>query len=495
MSNPLKILYVCSEVAPLVKTGGLGDVSNALPAALRDEGHDVRLAVPCYDTIPETMRGERRGKCTVRASGETLTGAWRETRLPETDVPAYLIEHAGFFHRGHPYVQGGFEYPDNLRRFAFFCAAVLDAVPQTGWLPDVVHCHDWHTALIPAYLKLRRTGRPIWHGTPTVLTVHNLGYQGVYPLSMMGSTGLSPYAVPEFLKFHGQLNLIKGGIACATKISTVSRTYAREIQRPEYGHGLHDALQERARDLTGIVNGVDYDIWHPMDNEHLAAGFSPDDMMGKHQCKRALQKMLNLPASDVPLFGVVNRMVWDKGVDLLVGAIRRLLPNNGDAGPFQVVAMGAGDPQYKVAFARCVRSHRQSVRAILEYEEAIAHKICAGSDFYVMPSRREPCGLSHLYAMAYGSVPIVRRTGGLADTVENATPKAIKNGKGTGIVFGPASEEALARAMKRACGLYGNKASYEAVQRSAMQEDFSWRRACEGYVKLYREAIQEAQRE
>ncbi|MCP4645934.1 MAG: glycogen synthase GlgA [bacterium] len=481
----MNILYVCSEAAPLVKTGGLADVAQSLPRALRDAGHDVRVAMPCYGMIPEAARGVPCATCVANIEGHAIFGAMHQSVFPGNHVPLYLIEHEAYFDRPHAYGPPGESYTDNLERFSFFCLGLLDAIPLTGWKPDVVHCHDWHTAAIPALIATRYTLDPMWRGMPTVFTIHNLAYQGSFPASLMPRSGLAwELFRPDYAESHGELNLMKAALAFSTKLNTVSPRYAREIQQPDWGHGLDASLRARTADLAGILNGIDYDVWNPGTDPYIVANFDRDDLAGKPVCKHALQHRMHLSSTDAPLFGMVSRLVEDKGIDLLIPALRRLLDRD-----VQVVVLGTGDAQYEEDLAELVRMHPGRMRAVVGYDEDLAHQIYAGSDFYLMPSRREPCGLSQLYALAYGAVPIVRATGGLADTVVDVSPGATGVGDATGIQFEAMSESAVTDALNRALDFYDDPDCVRALRQNGMQQGFSWKRSCEDYVQLYKSAI------
>jgi len=488
MLDSLKILFVASEVAPHVKTGGLGDVANALPSALRRRGHDVRIAMPCYGAVPKENRGRRVGAFAVTTGSRTRRGVLREAQLPDVGAPMYLVEYDPFFRRDHPYGCGGKEYADNLERFCFFSRAVLEGVAQTGWKPDVVHCNDWHTAGVPAFLKTDYAGHPVWDGMPTVFTIHNLGYQGRYTAALFSKTGLdSELFTPKCFEFRGEINLLKGGIACANKINTVSRTYAREIQTSAYGHGLDGFLRSRRDDLTGIVNGIDYDEWCPAHDSMIASRYSAEDISGKQRCKASIREEIGLAPSEAPLFCMVSRLVWQKGVDLLVDALDRFLDRD-----VQLMVLGTGEGKYEESFERASARGPRQVAYIKGYDEPLAHRFYAGADFFLMPSLTEPCGLSQMYGLTYGTIPIVRQTGGLADTVTDVTPANLSKGRATGIVFRPPTADALLRAVLRAIRLYENPDALQNVRRAGMKEDLSWERASEEYVALYREALRSA---
>jgi len=355
-----------------------------------------------------------------------------------------------------------------------------------GWKPDLIHCHDWHTAVVPTHLKTGSLRDPSWKEVPTLLTMHNLVYQGRYPASRLGQTGLSPELFTEdCLEFYGDINLMKAGIAFATKLNTVSPRYAREILTPEFGAGLHGFLDTRKRDLTGILNGADYSFWHPAADPMIPANYSAEGLAGKRDCKAALQDVLGLPQrDDVPLFGVVSRITWQKGVDVLLEAIDAIMTHD-----VQLVVLGTGDPFYEQAFRDTVGNHPGKMSVITRFDIPLAHLIKAGSDFFLMTSRYEPCGLGQMYSLAYGAIPIAHKTGGLADTIRQVTKTNLAKDRATGILFAPCDADALVRAVKRALKLYDNPETLRAVRLAGMKENFSWERAAEAYVRLYRKAI------
>lgn len=484
MSDPIKILYVTAEAAPLVKTGGLADVSYALPRALRAVGHDCRVAMPAYGAIPDELLGEQAAACMAYLD-TPVHGALRRSALPGTDVPLYLVEHNDYFQRDHPYGAGGNEYPDNLERFCFFSLAVLDGVPRTGWVPDVVHCHDWHAAPIPAYIKTRCIDHPVWTNVPTVFTIHNMAYQGRYSSTLMPKTGLGwELFTPKYLEYYGDLNLMKAGIIFSSKINTVSVTYAKEIQTGVAGHGLEGVLRTRSNDIIGIPNGVDTATWNPKIDRRIPANFHSTDAAGKARCKAELQKQVDLPVSGAPVFGMVSRLVWDKGLDLLLSCLDDFLRRD-----VQLIILGSGDDVFENALKQAEARFPGKMAVRIGYDEDMAHRVYAGSDFYLMPSRTEPCGLSQMYAMLYGAIPVVHRTGGLADTVTDASPANIANDTATGLVFASWSERAFQNMISRALKLYGDPAKLAAIRRAAMAQDFSWERSATAYVDLFREAV------
>lgn len=483
--KPLKILFVCAELAPFAAKGGLGDVANALPRALHAQGHDVRFALPCYKRLPAQIAGDQHCMVVADLGARTAHGALRISTIPGTQIPLYLIEHEGYFGRDELYGDEVHEYEDNAERFCFFSLAVLHGVAQTGWRPDVVHCHDWHTAAMPAFIKTRVAHTLAWRGMPTLFTIHNMAYQGRYKAKYLPYTGLSPSLfTPDCLEFFGDLNLIKAGIAFASRINTVSPTYAREIQTPEFGEALDGFLRTRTKSLSGVLNGVDYDVWHPSKDKLIPANYGHDDLSGKKTCKIQLQKTLGLPVKDVPLIGMVTRLYWQKGVDLVVEALPKLL--NMDV---QLIVLGKGDPFYEQPLKEAAGLHANRLKAILRFDTRLSHLIEAGSDFFLMPSHFEPCGLSQLYSLAYGTTPIVRQTGGLADSVVHIGKANLRNGSATGIVFKEETAEALVAAVRQAVRLYDSPETLRGVQLAGMESDFSWYSSADAYIHLYRQAM------
>jgi len=483
--EPLKVLFVASEVAPLAKTGGLADVSNSLPKALISIGHDVRLAMPCYATLDKKWLGNRLGTFMVYLGGTHIAGAVRLSSLPGSNAPIYLIEQGLYFARSGLYQADGQPYSDNLERFAFFSLGALEGVAQTGWVPDVVHCNDWHTALVPALLKVSQRVNPTWRGLPTVFTIHNLTYQGRFPGGQFYHTGLPEHLfAPDYLEFYGDVNVMKAGIAFSSKINTVSPRYAEEIQTPEGGCGLDGFLRTRSADVSGILNGIDYSEWNPWRDPLIEARFSRNRLTGKARCKSALQQTLNLPVKNVPLFCCVSRLVYEKGIDLLIESLDALLLED-----LQIVVLGSGDPELERRLAETSQRNPERLKVVLRYDEELAHQFYAGCDYFLMPSRSEPCGLSQMYSLAYGTLPVVHRTGGLANTVQDATPQNIEAGEATGIVFCHPSAQALQEAVRRALSLYSNPTVLERLRKAGMTENFSWERSSRAYQALYREAM------
>lgn len=486
MSDALKVLVVSSEVSPMLSTGGLADVASSLPRALHAHGVDVRVAMPWYASIPREYAGEQGPLGVGHIGSKTEYAALRISALPDSEVPLYMVEHEGYFGRSHPYRAGAYDYWDNCERFCFFAQALLTALEGLGWIPDVIHCNDWHTAPIPIFLKTTFPPESPWYCRPSVFTIHNLAYQGRFGSDQFGATGF-PGFVWGSLEYYGDINLMKGAIIYADKLNTVSPRYAEEIQTMDYGAGLDGVLRTRAHDLSGILNGISYDTWSPAKDKHIVQKFSRKDMSGKAACKKYLQETFALPQRDVPLFGIVTRMDWQKGVDLLLEAFPRVMDDD-----IQVVVLGTGNHDYERAYAEAAAYFRDKVRFVAEFNPALSHAIIAGSDFFLMPSRFEPCGLSQMYSLAYGTVPIVRHTGGLVDSVVDTTRLSLLKNEATGLVFGSPSASALAECIRRAVRLYAEPETLAQVRDTGMKQDFSWDRSSEHYLELYESAIASA---
>ena len=478
-----RILFASSEVYPLIKTGGLADVSGSLPPALQGAGHEVRIVMPAYGDV---LAGLDQAYPVARF--ETPAGEVEliETLLPGTDVITWLVANEDAFGRsGNPYLgPDGQPWPDNARRFHLFACAIVElATGRAGpsWQPDLVHCHDWQTGLVPALLSLEAR-RPA-----TVFTIHNLAYQGLFPRSVFEELGLpESFWDHEALEYFNQLSFIKGGLVYADWLSTVSPTYAREIQTPAFGAGLDGLLSHRSHRLVGILNGIDIRVWNPARDKYLAQPYSKLNLEQKQVNKQALQREFNLPDdTGMPLLGMVGRLVSQKGIDLVLDALDDILGL-----PAQLVILGSGEAEYETRLREAVQSRADRLGIYLGYDEGLAHRVEAGADIFLMPSRFEPCGLNQMYSLRYGTIPVVRRVGGLADTVVNATPENIDSGRATGVSFEEAEPAALFSAVRHAVALYKNKALWKQMQLTAMRQDFSWARSARSYSRLYRMALQ-----
>ena len=482
-----KILFAASEVHPLIKTGGLGDVAGSLPIALKAQRQDVRIIMPAYHDIIA-----RAGKLTpvkfwINPTLAGFSGTVRllEGTLPNSKVKLWLVDAPACFDRpGNPYMSPqGHDWPDNAQRFALFARVVTAiAMNQAGlaWQPDAVHCNDWQCGLIPALLSLETT-RPA-----TVFTVHNLAYQGLFPAETFAALGLpaSLWGI-DSLEFYGQVSFIKGGLAHADMISTVSPTYAREIRTPAYGCGLEGLLNHRAERLIGILNGADYAQWDPQHDTLIPHHYNAQSLQNKAANKIALQTRFGLPvAAGIPVFAIISRLVEQKGIDLILGSLPELLRHN-----IQFIILGNGEPRYEAAFTAFATQYPNQVAVQIGFNEELAHLIESGADAFVMPSLFEPCGLNQIYSLRYGTMPVVRRTGGLADTVVDATPATLKEHTATGIVFNEATPTVLLSALERALALYQEPALWQQIVCTGMKQDFSWKHSAKQYLALYRQAI------
>lgn len=483
MSQRLRVVMLCSEVVPYAKTGGLADVAGALPRALASRGHEVHVVMPLYSRVDR----DRHGVMPLGDSVEAPMGGWNETvglhtaRRREGEPHVWMLAHS-HFDRPELYGEHGGDYGDNHRRFGVFCRAALELVRQRFPRPDVLHLHDWQTGLAAVDLRAdagRYSTDPAFEDTRVVFTIHNLAYAGAAPAEALGELGLSPNLYhPEALEFYGRLALIKGGLVFADALTTVSPRYALEIQTPELGFGLDGLLRARARSLVGILNGIDVDEWNPATDPHLPAHYSIEDLSGKAACKTALQKEMGLEVrADAPLFGVVARLAWQKGIDLVADVADKLC----EAGAqLAILGRGEADLERQLVDISGRRPGKLAVR--VDFDEGLAHRIEAGSDAFLMPSRYEPCGLNQLYSLRYGTVPVVRAVGGLDDTVEELDAA---RDSGTGFKFGSATPEALWGTLERVLDTFHRREVWHALVRRGMAKDFSWDASAAAYERLY----------
>lgn len=471
----MNILFVASEVAPFSKTGGLGDVAGALPAALAARGHAVKVVTPRYGSIDPSAHRLTRLREVVHARGEA-GGLWRG-RLGGAEV--LLVEHERWFgHRRGLYQEHGRDYADNAQRFAFLCRAALEVPRALGFAPDVVHLHDWQTAL-GAWMLRHEHPQQGWAGhARSVYTIHNLAYQGVFPKELMPAVGL-PWEVfrYEAVEFYDQLNFMKAGIVFSDALTTVSPNYAQEILTPEHGCSLDGLLRHRAGRLSGILNGIDDAVWDPAHDPYLAAPYDRADLAGKARCKQALQRELGLPVrSDVPVVAMVGRLAEQKGIDLVAAALHELLHLD-----LQLVLLGSGRRDYEDLFARTARELPSRLAVRIGFDEELAHRIEAGADAFLMPSRFEPCGLNQMYSLRYGTVPVVRAVGGLVDTV--ADFDGVRSG--TGFTFREYHPAAMVTALRRALDVYRDGRAWRGLQERGLALDFSWRASAGAYERLF----------
>ena len=490
----MKVLHAAAEIFPLVKTGGLADVLGALPQALLDAGADVRLVLP---GLPAIKNGVERKTlvCEIGAVfGAGKVSLWLG-QMPSTGqsrgkpLPVYVVDAPYLYQRaGNPYLAAdGSEWADNLQRFALLgwvaahlAAGELDA----DWRPDVLHAHDWHAAMACAYSAASPAAN-----VATVFTVHNLAYQGLFDERDFPMLGLpARLLAPDGIEFHAQISFMKAGLTYAHRVTTVSPNYAAEMATEEFGCGLDGVVRARGRDVSGILNGVDGAVWDPAFDAGIAAPYSPAALDGKSRCKAALQRAMSLKAdSKALLFGVVSRLTSQKGLDLVLAVLPDLLAAGG-----QLAVQGSGDAALEAAFTAAAAAHPGRVAVRLGYDEAFAHQMMAGADAVLVPSRFEPCGLTQLYALRYGTVPVVRRVGGLADTVVNATAQALDRDEATGFMFDAATPAALVAALRQAASTYAKPKLWRQIMLRGMAQRFSWGDAAAQYLLLYDEAVQAA---
>jgi starch synthase len=485
----LRVLFVTAEVTPFARTGGLGDVTAALSQVLAALGHDVQLVMPLYQTVrdsgfplTEVVTDLSVPLVTGRRTARVWQGAFPGQEGP-IGVPVYFIEQDDYFARPGLYGDGTGDYADNAQRFIFFCRAALALTEGLAWFPHVFHCHDWHTALIPAFLRFLPELDARLSAAATLFTIHNLAYQGWFPAWVFGITGLPlPLFQIAGVEFFGLMNFMKAGLHYAEQLSTVSPTYAEEICTPEFGFGLDGVLRERRDVLTGILNGVDYQGWNPETDPVLVAHYSAADLTGKTACKRALLRAYEMPEDlETPLVGLISRFVEQKGVDIVADAIDPLLTLG-----LRLVVLGSGEARYERRFTDLGRRYPTQVGVRLGFNETLAHQIQAGSDCLLMPSRYEPCGLTQLYSLRYGTIPIVRATGGLRDTVVPFDPAS---GQGTGFVFQEPRAEALVEAIRAAQRVFADRQVWQRLMQNAMAQGFSWRQSAARYLDLYQRAM------
>ncbi len=473
----MRVISVASEGVPFSKTGGLADVVGALPKALAANGCDVEVYLPRY-------RVTKPGRPLPHLTGLTipLASGFRFASIQDGGVAAgvrtYLVDCPEFFDREGLYQEKGEDYPDNASRFATFSLACLEALKRAGDPPDIIHCHDWQSALTPIYLRNLYAEDDFFRNSSVVFTIHNLGYQGLFPPHVLPQISLhAGLFTIEGLEFYGKVNLLKGGIIFSDFTTTVSRKYAEEIQTPEFGCGLDGVLKSRADRLQGIVNGVDYEAWDPATDKLIPANYSSEDLKGKTVSKKALLEKMGVrnPALNRPVVGIVSRFAAQKGFDLIAGIAEKLM-----AMDLYLVALGTGDPHYEQLFKRWAAKFPNKFLAKVAYDNNLAHQIEAGADMFLMPSRYEPCGLNQIYSMKYGTVPVVRATGGLDDTVE-----AFDGKSGTGFKFTEYSAQALLGCLTEALGVFRQPKTWRQLMINGMRKDFSWGNSAKQYVKIY----------
>ena len=469
----MRVLFCSSEAVPFAKTGGLADVSGTLPVALEKQGCQIKVALPKYRCVKTQSNTAKMGKA----------------------IDVLLIENNRYFDRQSLYGENGSDYPDNLERFAFFCKQILDLLKERDFCPQIIHCNDWQTALIPVYLKTIFRDDPFFSQTKTIFTIHNLAYQGLFPKEQF------PHAEVDWqlfnmraLEFYGKVNLLKGGLVFSRFITTVSPTYARQIQTLKFGCGLDGVLRERSKDLFGIINGLDYQNWNPVSDDKIFKRFATEHLEDKYVNKEKLQQELSLPCNrDVPLLGTIGRLAEQKGVELTISALGKIAKLD-----LQFVLLGRGEAKYHILLEKIKQKGYRNISINLRFDPILAHKIYAGCDMFLMPSNFEPCGLGQLISLKYGTIPIVRKTGGLADTIidyqreeERGPVTTSCKGAGTGFVFEKYSSRQMLKTIMEALRLYKNREKWRKLMLKAMDCDFSWEASAKKYIKLYNRAVDE----
>lgn len=467
----MKILFAASEAVPFAKTGGLADVAGSLPKALERLGHDVRIVMPRYKQIHGV---EYLTDLPVPMDGSLETAIIRTSRLGPVTV--YFVDNYKFFYR-----DGLYQHPDDGERFNFFNKAALAMLPHVDFKPDLIHCNDWHTGPLPLFLKTKFEEEPFYRDIATVFTIHNLQYQGRFPRKLLKTMALGDeYFTPELLEFFGEVNFMKAGLLYSDLINTVSKQYAREIQTEEYGQKLDGLLRMRGIDLYGIINGIDYHENDPATDPRIFRNYDQDHIEGKQENKRGLQQQLNLPQRDAPLLGIITRLAEQKGVDLLLAAIDELMRLG-----VQLVVLGTGEDYLQKQLAEAKLRYPDQISVTLGFDAVLAQKIYAGVDMFLMPSRFEPCGLGQLLSFRYGTVPVVRYTGGLVDTVREFDPEL---GEGNGLGFKDYRPQEIIKTVTRAVGIYQRPELWARLVQNCMRMDFSWEKSAREYVRLYEKA-------
>lgn len=485
----MKVAYLSPEVAPFAKTGGLADIAGALPKSLQKLGVETIVLMPLYGIIKENNYPLTKTEIQfqVRIGEKLKSGGVYKGFLPDSQVRVYFLENEQYYGRKGLYNYPGTtkDFEDNSERFIFFAQGALEVIEKLNIFPDVIHCNDWQTGLVPVYLKTKYAGKDCFNNTKAIITIHNLAYQGHFWHLDMNLTGLD-WSLFNWkqLEFYGKLSFLKGGIVFGDLITTVSKTYAEEIQTSEYGVGLEGVLKERSAYLHGIINGIDYTIWNPETDKCIIANYGLKNLSGKQLCKKALQRKYKLPERDVPIIGMITRLADQKGLDLVVDKFHDLMKAD-----LQFVLLGTGDQRYCELFQNYAKTYPAKVGVKLTFDERSAHEIEAGLDIFLMPSRFEPCGLNQLYSLKYGTVPIVRSTGGLADTIMDVQSAPLSSGKVNGFSFKEYNSDLLLATIMRAMDFFKNKAQWVNLMKNGMSQDWSWERSAREYAALYKKCI------
>ncbi len=479
----MKILMAASEVEPFSKTGGLADVLGSLPPHLARHGHQLGVVTPLYRSVQLEKPSVLLDDLSITLGPDKH--APRVLTVTRRGVTYYFVDYPPFFERDGFYGTATGDYADNAQRFLLFSKVVIE-IARRVFLPDVIHCHDWQTGLVPTLLKTAHAGDPVLGGVPVVFTIHNLGYQGTFDASLMGPLGLPPGLLTvDGLEFYGRINYLKGGLVFADALTTVSEAYAREIQTKEYGVGLEGLLSWRSSVLSGVLNGVNYENWDPRTDRLIAANYSAENLEGKRACKRDLLEAFGIQSDfGKPVIGMVSRIAAQKGADLVSAAIQDLM-----AMDISMTVLGSGDATYVDLYRSLEQRFPGRFGLKVAYDEALAHKIEAGADMFLMPSRYEPCGLNQMYSLRYGTPPVVRATGGLDDTIESFDPAA---GTGNGFKFRDYAAPALLAAVREAIDTYANRTAWQRLIKNGMEQDFGWSRAVPKYEAIYEKLVKPA---
>ena len=485
----MRVVYLSSEVVPFAKTGGLADIAGAIPKSLQKLGVEITVIMPLYGIIKENKYPLVKTdiQFEVRIGDKLKSGYVYKGFMPDSKVPVYFLDNEQYYGRNglYNYPETTKDFEDNSERFIFLSQGALEVINKLNIYPDIVHCNDWQTGLVPVYLKTIYARKECFKNTKTILTIHNIAYQGLFWHWDMKLTGLDwgLFNLKQ-LEFYGKLNFLKGGVVFSDLINTVSKTYAKEIQTPEYGEGLDGVLRDRSKDLYGIINGMDYSIWNPETDKFIIANYGVKNLSGKQLCKKALQNKFRLPERNIPVVGMITRLTDQKGLDLVVDKFQDLMKAD-----LQFVLLGTGEQKYQELFQTYANKYPAKVAVKLNFDECSAHEIEAGSDMFLMPSRFEPCGLNQLYSLKYGTVPIVRSTGGLADTITDVRSYPITNGKANGFLFKEYNSDLLLATIIRALDLFKNKTQWTKLMISGMSQDWSWDISAREYIALYKKIV------
>jgi starch synthase len=485
MNGPMMVWFLSPEVEPFAKTGGLADVAGSLPRALHRLGVDVKVGLPYYRVIKDKNMPATQALAGLEIPLGDLVLPCKvlETRTKE-GIPVYFFEREDLFDRPQLYGNAGGDYYDNLERFSFFCRAAVLFAKRIGFPFDVVHCHDWQTGLVPAYIKSIYRNDPFFSNAASVFTIHNIGYQGLFPRTKLDVCGIPPWEFQlDGIEYWGNISLLKAGLIYSDTLTTVSPRHSEEIQTPEFGRGMEGVLKKRARDLHGILNGADYSVWDPAKDPHIVAPYKPGAMEGKNKNKLALveEMGLNPLLKAQPVLGMISRLSSQKGCDLLVEILEKLVKL--DVG---LVILGSGEEKYESIVVHLARRHKDRVAVRIGFDDPLAHRIIAGADILLVPSLYEPCGLTQMYALRYGTVPVVRATGGLDDTIVEFDPE---ENKGNGFKFGPFEANSFLTAIRRATDAFKDRDTWQRLIQNGMKEDFSWDRSARRYLEIYESMV------